>query len=349
MSDRHDPGRPIHTKGADDLAETEGATEAWTELAGGKTPPAAVERPATDLEARLEAELLREGLEVEHLTQWQLIRRKFLQHKLAVVSLIVLVIIILAGVFAGTIAPYGFEEIDLQNRSQAPTLDGFHIMGTDKIGRDYFSRVLFGTRTSLIVASIVAGVSTLIGTVVGGLAGYMGGRTDNWLMRLTDLFLTLPGLAILLILSAFLGQGSPIRVAFILAFLFWTATARIVRGVFLSLREKEFVEAAKAAGASDGRIIFRHILPNAMGPIIVSMTLTVATAILVEAALSFLGFGIQPPNPALGKLIADGQDSMTTQWWLVTMPGLLIVTISLCINFIGDGLRDALDPTQVIS
>ncbi len=134
----------------------------------------------------------------------------------------------------------------------------------------------------------------------------------------------------------------------ILALLFWTQTARIVRGVFLSLREKEFVESARALGATDRRIIFRHILPNAIGPIIVSMTLLVATAIIVEAALSFLGFGIQPPNPALGKLIADGQDAMTTQWWLVTMPGLFIVTICLAINFIGDGLRDALDPTQVV-
>ena len=136
--------------------------------------------------------------------------------------------------------------------------------------------------------------------------------------------------------------------AFIIAVLVWTSLARIVRGVFLSLREKEFVEAARAAGASDSRIIFRHILPNAIGPIIVNMTLVVAFAILIEAALSFLGFGIQPPNPALGKLIADGQDSMTTQWWLVTIPGLFIVGILLAINFVGDGLRDALDPTQVV-
>jgi peptide/nickel transport system permease protein len=342
MTDRHDPTTPPPTGDESNAAST--TVDPMSRLTvSGDTPDLDKD---VGVDAALDEVLLREGLQIEHLTQWQLIRRKFFQHKLAVVSGVVLLIITLAAIFADVIAPYGFEEIDLANRSAPPSSE--HWMGTDKIGRDYFSRVVYGTRTSLIVAAIVAGVSTLIGTVVGGLAGYLGGRVDNWLMRLTDLFLTLPGLAVLLILSAFLGQGSPIRVAFILAFLFWTATARIVRGVFLSLREKEFVEAAKAAGASDGRIIFRHILPNAMGPIIVAMTLTVATAILVEAALSFLGFGIQPPNPALGKLIADGQDSMTTQWWLVTMPGIVIVTISLCINFIGDGLRDALDPTQVI-
>ncbi len=147
-------------------------------------------------------------------------------------------------------------------------------------------------------------------------------------------------------LSAYLGGGNPVRVALILAFLSWTGLARIVRGEFLSLREKEFVEAARALGASDVRIIFRHILPNTLGPIIVNATLTVAAAILIEAALSFLGFGIQPPNPALGKLISDGQDSLTTQWWLATFPGLTIVAIALSINFVGDGLRDAFDPKQ---
>jgi peptide/nickel transport system permease protein len=194
----------------------------------------------------------------------------------------------------------------------------------------------------------VASVSTFLGIVVGGIAGYYGGKVDNILMRLTDLFLVVPFLAVLLVLSAFLGAGNPVRVAFILAFLFWTGLARIVRGEFLSLREKEFVEAAKVLGASDNRIIFRHILPNTAGPIIVNATLIVATAILVEAALSFLGFGIQPPFPALGKLISDGQDALTTQWWLATFPGLTIVLIALCINFIGDGLRDALDPKQRI-
>lgn len=299
-------------------------------------------------DARLEA-LALEGLTVESRTQWQLARRKFFQHKLAVGSLIILALIFLAAIFANVIAPYAFDEPDLANRSLGPTLEGWHLFGTDKIGRDYLSRTLYGTRTSLYVAAIVASLSTMIGMAVGSVAGYYGGKIDNLLMRITDLFLTLPFLAVLLILSAYLGAGNPIRVAFILAFLFWTGLARIVRGEFLSLREKEFVESALVLGASDFRIIFRHMFPNAMGPIIVNATLTVAAAILVEAALSFLGFGIQPPFPALGKLISDGQDALTTQWWLAVFPGLTIVTIALCINFIGDGLRDALDPKQQVN
>jgi peptide/nickel transport system permease protein len=306
-------------------------------------PDDAIETAAT--QAALDSVHL-EGLEVQSLTQWQLARRKFFQHRLAMTSLLILSVVFLAALFAEVIAQYDPNMPNVPERSLAPTLDGFHIFGTDKIGRDYFTRTLYGTRTSVYVAFIVASVSTVIGVIVGGIAGYYGGWVDNILMRTTDLFLTLPFLAILLVLSAFLGAGSPIRVAFILAFLFWTGLARIVRGEFLGLREKEFVEAAEVLGASNNRIIFRHILPNSMGPIIVNATLTVATAILVEAALSFLGFGIQPPHPALGILIADGQDSLTTQWWLALFPGLTIILIALCINFVGDGLRDALDPKQ---
>jgi peptide/nickel transport system permease protein len=196
------------------------------------------------------------------------------------------------------------------------------------------------------VALIVAVVSTTIGTVIGACAGYFGSWIDNLLMRFTDLILTLPLLAVLLVASNKFGSGNQYHVALILAFLLWTGIARVVRGIFLSLREKEYVEAAKAAGAGDVRIIFRHMLPNAMGPIIVNMTLIVAGAILIEAALSFLGFGIKPPTPALGSLISDGQNEMQTAWWLVVFPGIAIMVIVLCINFIGDGLRDALDPTQ---
>jgi peptide/nickel transport system permease protein len=258
----------------------------------------------------------------------------------------VLVLILVAGFMSESVAPYAFDDIDLDNLAAPPTTTDNHFFGTDQLGRDYFSRVLYGIQTSARVAFIVAILSTLIGTAIGAAAGYFGGWVDNLLMRITDLFLTLPGLAVLLVASATLGQGSPYRVAVILALLFWTTLARIVRGSFLSLREKEYVEAAKAAGGSDLRIIMRHILPNSMGPIIVNATLVVAAAILVEAALSFLGFGIQPPTPALGKLIADGQSEMLTAWWLVTFPGLTIVAIVLCVNFVGDGLRDALDPTQ---
>jgi ABC-type dipeptide/oligopeptide/nickel transport system permease subunit len=292
------------------------------------------------------------GLEFKSRSQWAYARRRFLRHRLAMPSLIVLVIVLGAGLFADVIAPYSYEAQNLNASSQAPTLEDKHYFGTDFLGRDYFSRVVYGIRTSEQVALVVALVSVMIGTTIGALAGYYGGWIDNLLMRVTDLALTLPILAVLLTAAAFLGNGKPMRVAIILALLFWTQIARIVRGSFLSLREKEFVEAAKAAGAGDLRIIGRHMLPNVVGPIVVNATLIVAIAILTEAALSFLGFGIQPPNPALGKLISDGVSEATpapgtpSAWWLVTFPGLTIVLIVLCINFIGDGLRDALDPTQ---
>jgi ABC-type dipeptide/oligopeptide/nickel transport system permease subunit len=286
------------------------------------------------------------GLEVQARSQWAYARRRFVRHRLAMVSLVVLFIVLGAGAAADWVAPYAYDEIDLENSGVGPTLENQHYFGTDVLGRDYFSRVVYGIQTSERVAFLVAGLSTLIGVLIGAFAGYYGRWADNLLMRLTDLVLTLPGLAVLLTLSAFLGNGSPYRVAVILALLLWTVLARIVRGSFLSLREKEYVEAARAAGSGDARIMFRHILPNAIGPIIVNATLIVGVAILTEAALSFLGFGIQPPTPALGKLISDGQDVASQYWWLVTFPGLTIVLIVLCINFIGDGLRDALDPTQ---
>jgi peptide/nickel transport system permease protein len=307
-----------------------------------------VSTPVLDPAGIHEADVAHEaGVELEARSQWAYVRMRFFRHRLAVVSLVVLILIGLVAVFASQLAPYGYDELDLENTTQAPTLEGWHLFGTDLLGRDYLSRVIYGVRTSLWVAVFVAILATAIGTTVGSIAGYYGGQVDNLLMRITDLILTLPGLAVLLTASVYFGGGDPLKIGVILAFLFWTAVARIVRGLFLSLREKEFVEAAKAAGAGDTRIILRHILPNCVGPIVVFMTLIVAAAILVEAALSFLGFGIQPPNAALGKLISDGQSSGGLElWWLVTFPGLVIVLIALCINFVGDGLRDALDPTQ---
>jgi ABC-type dipeptide/oligopeptide/nickel transport system permease subunit len=296
------------------------------------------------------------GLELKARSQWSYARSRFLRHRLAMGSVVVLVAVLLCGAFAGHIASYSYDAIDLNNLNAPPTLKAHHYFGTDQLGRDYFSRVLFGIRTSARVAFFVAILSTVLGTLVGAFAGYFGGWADNLLMRFTDLILTLPPLAVLLVAAARLGNGSinffvfqlgqEYRVAFILAFLFWTGIARVVRGLFLSLREKEYVEAAKASGSGDIRIIFRHMLPNSMGPIIVNMTLVVAAAILTESALSFLGFGIKPPTAALGNLIAQGETQMQTQWWLVVFPGLTIVIIVMCINFIGDGLRDALDPTQ---
>ena len=286
------------------------------------------------------------GLELKARSQWTYARIRFFRHKLAVASLVLLIFATLVAIFADQIAPYGYDEFDFENIVIGPTLDGWHLFGTDQLGRDYLSRVIYGLRTSLWVALLVAGVATVLGTIVGAIAGYYGGVIDNLLMRLVDLILVVPFLAVLLVLSAYLGQGKPIRVGIIVALLIWVGLARIVRGTFLSLREKEFVEAAKAAGAGDMRIMFRHMLPSTVGPIVVTMTLLIAAAILLEAALSFLGFGVQPPTPALGKLIGEGAGEGFSSWWLVTFPGVVIVLIALAVNFIGDGLRDALDPQQ---
>jgi len=287
------------------------------------------------------------GVEYKARSQWAYARMRFLRHRLAVVSLVVLFLIALVAVFADQIAPYGVDEQDYDIINMAPTFDGFHIFGTDELGRDYLSRIIYGLRTSLWVAFFVAFVSTLIGVVIGAIAGYYGGVVDNLLMRMTDLILVVPLLAVLLAAGNFFNKdGNPWKVALLIAILIWVGLARILRGVFLSLREKEFVEAAKASGASDMRIIVRHIIPNCIGPIVVTMTLIVAGAILLEAALSFLGFGLQPPKPAIGVLISNGQQQGFDTWWLVTFPGLVILLVCLAINFIGDGLRDALDPTQ---
>ena len=300
------------------------------------------------------------GVELKARSQWAYARIRFFRHRLALVSLLVLLLIGVVALLPGTFAPYGYDEIPFtdpqkiienpnivqESINQAPTTNEWHLFGTDQLGRDNLSRVIFGVRTSLWVALFVALLSTAVGTAIGAAAGYYGGVIDNLLMRFTDLILTLPGLAVLLTAAAFFGSGDPLKVGLILAFLFWTGIARIVRGVFLSLREKEYVEAAKASGASDARIIVRHMLPNTVGPIVVNATLVVASAILVEAALSFLGFGIQPPHPALGSLIQSGLAEGNKLWWLVTFPGIVIVIVALAINFVGDGLRDALDPTQ---
>ena len=332
-------------QGREDLALSPGAgghtTATGQTSTGAGALPMGVESHDTDAVLSHES-----GLEVKARSQWTYARRRFFRHRLAVISLIVLLVAAILAMFPARFAPYAFDEFDFNNIIKGPTTEDKHYFGTDQLGRDYLSRVIFALQTSLWVAFLVAGVATLLGTVVGAVAGYYGGWIDNLLMRLVDLILVVPFLAVLLVLSAYLGQGKPLRVGLILAFLIWVGLARIVRGVFLSLREKEFVEAARAAGAGDLRIMFRHMLPSTVGPIVVTMTLLVATAILLEAALSFLGFGVQPPTPALGKLIGDGAADGFSTWWLVTFPGLVIVTLALAVNFIGDGLRDALDPQQ---
>lgn len=274
---------------------------------------------------------------------WRRAVRRFARHRVAVASLVLLAVLVTASFLGGTLARYDYADLTPE-RSSPPSFD--HWFGTDVIGHDTFAQVLRGARRSLLVAFLVAAVSTAFGTVVGALAGYYRGAVDLVLMRVTDLFLTIPTLAVLLVAASRYRDesGNWLAVSLVIAAFAWMPLARVVRGVFLSLREREFVEAARALGASDGRIILRHLLPNSAGAIVVNATLLVGAAIAVETALSFLGFGIAAPDTSLGRLVADGASASRTRWWLFYLPGAYLVLISLCINFVGDGLRDAMAP-----
>ena len=282
---------------------------------------------------------------VQRRSQTQMIVRRFMAHRLAVGSLVVFVVLVILSLVGGRFWKYGYADIT-DEFSSPPSLQ--HPMGTDSIGHDSMAQVLRGAQKSVQVALMVALLSTTLGATIGALAGYYRGAVDSTLMRFTDLVLTIPSIAILAVLAATLADqaGNWFFVGLVLSLLLWTYIARVVRGTFLSLREKEFVEAARALGASDARIMFRHLLPNATGSIIVNATIMVSVAILTETALSYIGLGIKAPDTSLGLLIATGQQAATTRPWLFYFPGLFIVIIALTINFIGDGLRDAFDPTQ---
>jgi ABC-type dipeptide/oligopeptide/nickel transport system permease subunit len=305
--------------------------------------------PAADAEVLATLLEAREGLEIEARSQFRMAAERFIHHRVALFGLGVFIALVLFGTIGPFFWHYSYSTIiSSQNFTGATGPTAQNPFGTDTIGHDLFAQVMRAEATSVKTAMLVAALSTVIGTVIGALAGYYGKWADSLLMRFTDLVLVFPLLAILLVLANKLSKfaSSWLWIAVILAALLWTYLARLVRGAFLSLREREFVEAAHAIGASDGRIIFRHMVPNAVGSIVVNATLTVANAILIEAFLSFLGLGIQPPEVSLGNLVAQGQSDATVMPWLFFFPaGFLIVTI-LAVNFIGDGLRDALDPAQ---
>lgn len=286
------------------------------------------------------------GAEPQARSQWQLFRRRFFRHKLALAAAAVLVLLGVVAVLAPVISPYPLnpplDAETLLSARKGPS--GSHWFGTDELGRDQLTRILHAARISLLIGLAVAFVSTVLGTAVGAAAGYFGGRVDQLLMRFTDLFLVVPGLAILMIAQKGLG-GSVRTIILIVSFLYWQTIARVVRGLFLSLKEKEYVEAAKASGASSWRIITRHMLPNSVGPIMVNTTLVVGLAILTESTLSFLGFGVQPPTVSWGTMLAQSKDSVGTETsYLIYFPGLAILVTVLAVNFLGDGLRDAFDP-----
>ncbi|HEY2763009.1 MAG TPA: ABC transporter permease [Pseudonocardiaceae bacterium] len=275
-------------------------------------------------------------------SQTQLVLRRFLQHKLAVASLIVFLAIVALAFVGGWLWKYSVSDYTPDN-SVPPSLE--HPFGTDAAGLDLFALVLRGTQISIGISVLVALFSTVVGTLWGAVAGYYRGAVDTVMMRIADLILTLPLLAV----AAVLGHnadGSWWLIALVIAGLQWAYVSRVVRGVVLSLREKEFIEAARALGASDSRIILRHLIPNALGAVIVNATVLVAIAILLETALSYLGFGVRPPDTSLGLLVTQAQTAVETRPWLFYFPGLFIILIALTINFIGDGLRDAFDPHQ---
>ncbi|GGJ68089.1 oligopeptide ABC transporter permease [Deinococcus aquiradiocola] len=274
---------------------------------------------------------------------WPLLVRRFLRHRLAVLGLIVLLLLALLALLAPLIAPYSFDGQDLSIIGQPQPPSRAHLMGTDQLGRDAFTRVLYGARISMMVGLCSALLATGVGTLIGALAGYYRGLIDTVLMRFTDVVLCIPLLPLVIVLSGILRPSVPLLVC-IVGGLSWMGTARLVRGQFLSLREREFVEASRALGGRDNRIMFRHILPNAVGPIIVSTTLSVGGAIMLESALSFLGLGVQPPTPTWGNLLNYASQWLTGAPWLALFPGLMILITVLSVNFLGDGLRDAFDP-----
>jgi peptide/nickel transport system permease protein len=263
------------------------------------------------------------------------------RHKPALISVVVFGVMCAACVAAPMLVRYDFDAIDLASIRQPPSWD--HWMGTDDLGRDLFTRVLYGGRVSIMIGLLSAVVGTVAGSAIGAVSGYYGGRIDNLLMRVTDVAYSIPTLPLLIVLGAYTNAAA-LSMAVIIGLLSWMATARVVRGEVLSIKEMAYIEAAHSIGASNPRIIGRHILPNAVGPIVVGATLAVGNAIILESSLSFLGLGVQPPTPTWGNLLMDAQATMATKPWLTIFPGLAILLVVLAINFIGDGLQDALDP-----
>jgi len=298
---------------------------------------------------------IEETLSTRPETMTGLATKYFFKHKLAVTGLIIVALLVAACIIGPQISPYDVEKSSLRIRYQPPSLE--HPFGTDDLGRDLLTRLLFGGRISLSIGLFSMLLAVVVGVAIGSIAGFFGGTIDNVLMRFTDLMLTIPRLFLLIIMAVILRgidwpymqeAGGIMAIILVIGVLSWMSIARLVRGAFLSLREKEFVEAARSLGLSNFRIIVRHILPNAISPVIVAATLGLAGAVITESGLSYLGFGVQPPTPTWGNMLRTAQDEMLRgHTWMAVFPGLMIFIIVLSINYMGDGLRDALDPTHV--
>ena len=266
---------------------------------------------------------------------------RFLRNPLAMAGGAVILVLFVVAIFAPLIAPHNPDLIDTSNILAAPSAG--HWLGTDELGRDVLSRMIFSTRISLLVGFVAVGISTVIGVIVGAISGYYGGWIDSVLMRFVDIMLCFPTIFLILAVIAIL-EPSIWNIMIIIGITGWMGVSRLVRAEFLALKEQDFVMASRAVGARDMRIIFRHVLPNAMAPVLVSAVLGVGGAILIESGLSFLGLGVQPPTPSWGNMLTAGKDNIEIAWWLSLFPGLAILVTVLGYNLLGEGLQDALNP-----
>jgi peptide/nickel transport system permease protein len=309
---------------------------------------AVTEVQVADIEQRIEESGVDYEVTLESLNQWQLAWRKFRKHRLALIGLGILTVLIVVAVVGPILSPFVFNQIP---RPEKPVYAGNppsirHLFGeTGGLQRDVLQLVVNGARTSLLIGFSSMAIGVVIGTIVGSIAGYVGGFVDNLLMRIVDVMLSLPILFVILVMSRVFGQGNVLLIIIIFGFLSWMGVSRLVRSLFLSIREREFVEAARAVGVRDRRIIFRHILPNAISPIVVAATLIIGGNIIGEAFVSFLGYGVNPIYPTWGNILSNALTFIPVgNWWWPFFPGFAIVLTVLAVNFIGDGLRDALDP-----
>jgi peptide/nickel transport system permease protein len=289
----------------------------------------------------------------QHETMGKMVWKRFRRHPGALVGAVVLIVLIICTIMV-PLSPYDPEVSDLASKLEPPSWE--HPFGTDALGRDMMTRVFYGGRISLFVGLTVVVITLVIGVPVGAIAGYFGGWVDNLLMRIIDAMLALPSLLILILLGAilreidlpFVERNNVLSLAIVIGLLSWMTVARLVRAIFLTVREMEYVQAARSLGASNFRIMVREILPNGLGPIIVEATLEIGWAIMEESGLSFLGFGIRPPTPSWGNLLSNAQEHLTQHPWLAIFPGIMIFLAIISVNYIGDGLRDALDPYKVL-
>jgi oligopeptide transport system permease protein len=272
--------------------------------------------------------------------------RRLRGNRAALVAAALLAVVALLALVGPALSPHPFDELDWANMAVGPQFGASHWLGTDRLGRDLFVRSLYGVRISLEIGVLASLVSLLIGVLWGATAGYLGGRIDGLMMRIVDVLYSLPYIFIVIILATFFERGSVVVLFLAIGAVGWLTMARIVRGQTLSVRRREFIEAAVATGVGSGAIILRHVVPNVVGPVVVYATLTIPQMILFESFLSFLGLGVQEPLSSLGSLINEGAQEMESASWMLLVPGGFLVLILVCFNFLGDGLRDALDPRE---